>query len=653
MCGIAGFYDRRADSPAEEQERILKSMTDRIVHRGPDSGGYWTDPEAGIALGHRRLSIIDLTQEGSQPMISRTGRFVIVFNGEIYNYRTLRDRLGSENGEAVANMRGHSDTEVMLACIEHWGVLKALNLFVGMFSFAVYDRKEKRLYLARDRMGEKPLYFGWAGDAFLFGSELKALRAHPYFRNPIDRDAVALYLRHNYIPAPYSIYSSIRKLEPGCMLELNSVTGQHTITPYWTVRQAAVSGKTDPFTGSDTEAVEQLNQLLLKTVRDQMISDVPLGAFLSGGIDSTTVVALMQSLSDRPVKTFTIGFHEAGYNEAEHAKTIADYLGTDHTELYVTSRQAMDVIPLLSSLYDEPFSDSSQIPTYLVAQLARRQVTVSLSGDGGDELFGGYHRYFSANDIWNKLSMVPKAGRKGMASLIQSIPVETWNRRFGWLGPLAAKSGRAGFVGDKMHKLAELLCEPNSQTFYRSMVSHWKSPQTIVKQSGEPETVFQSEIPAKIVDYKEQMMYMDSISYLPDDILVKVDRAGMGVSLESRIPLLDHRIVEFSWSLPLSMKIRNDTGKWLLREVLYRYVPREMMDRPKQGFGVPIGQWLKGPLRDWAEHMLDERRLNEQQFFHSGPIRQKWEEHVSGKRNWHYYLWDILMFQAWLDQNAS
>lgn len=649
MCGIAGYFDRKAERSAEAQEQILKTMTDRIVHRGPDSGGYWMDPQAGIGLGHRRLSIIDLTQEGHQPMISRSGRYVIVFNGEVYNYRTLRKKLEDECRETAANFRGHSDTEVMLACIEKWGVKTALGLFVGMFSFAMYDRREKRLYLARDRMGEKPLYYGWSGHQFLFGSELKALRAHPDFHNPIDRNAVALYVRHNYIPAPYSIYSSINKLQPGCMLEFDCMTQQHLVTPYWTVGQAAMKGKSALFDGNDAEAVEQLNALLVETVRNQMVSDVPLGAFLSGGIDSTTVVALMQSISSRPVKTFTIGFHEEGYNEAEHAKTVAQYLGTDHTELYVTPKQAMDVIPLLPSLYDEPFSDSSQIPTYLVAELARRHVTVSLSGDGGDELFGGYNRYFVTSNIWSKINKIPAVGRKGMSKLIRSIPVDTWNRRFGWLSPLAARTGRAGLVGDKMYKLAELIGETNSQTFYRSMVSHWKSPESVVKQSAEPSTVLLSEIPANIVDYQEQMMYMDSISYLPDDILVKVDRAGMGVSLESRIPLLDHRIVEFAWRLPMSMKIRNQTGKWLLREVLHQYVPKELMDRPKKGFGVPIDAWLRGPLKEWAETLLDESKLRSQGFFDPAPIRQKWQEHCSGKYNTHAYLWDILMFQAWYD----
>ncbi|RKN85655.1 asparagine synthase (glutamine-hydrolyzing) [Paenibacillus ginsengarvi] len=646
MCGIAGFVDGLRETPKHELEAIITSMTNRIIHRGPDSSGSWTDPEIGVALGHRRLSIIDLSQDGHQPMISQSNRYVIVFNGEIYNYRSLRARLTVENREAEAHLRGHSDTEVMLACIEQWGMERSLEQFVGMFSFAIYDKRERKLYLARDRLGEKPLYYGRAGDVFLFGSELKALRAHPEFRNPIDRNALTLYLRHNYIPAPYSIFSSIHKLQPGCLLVLDITTLEYRVAPYWSVQQAAIAGKTNEFAGGETEAVDHLNELLLDTIRHQMVADVPLGAFLSGGIDSTTVVALMQSISERPVKTFTIGFHEQAYNEAMHAKTVASYLGTDHTELYVTSDQAMNIIPILPSLYDEPFSDSSQIPTFLVAQLARQHVTVSLSGDGGDELFGGYNRYFSTQQLWGKLNRFPKIGRESFSNIIRSVPAETWNRRFGWFS-------RKGHVGDRLHLLAEFLGETNAQSFYRNKVSHWKAPQSIVKGAVEPNTIFHSEIPNSITNYEEQMMYLDTVSYLPDDILVKVDRAGMGVSLESRIPLLDHRIVEFSWKLPLSMKIKNDTGKWLLRQILYRYVPKEIMDRPKQGFGVPIDYWLRGPLREWAEHLLDARKMEEQGYLYPAPIRQKWEEHVSGKRNWHYYLWDILMFQAWIDHNAS
>lgn len=653
MCGIAGFFDRRAGRSAEEQKRILTAMTDRIVHRGPDSCGHWTEPETGVALGHRRLSIIDLTPEGSQPMVSQSGRYIIVFNGEIYNYQRLRERLGHENRETIAQLRGHSDTEVMLACMEQWGVPEAVRQFVGMFSFTVYDTRQRRLFLVRDRMGEKPLYYGWSGDVFLFGSELKALRAHPDFHNPINRNAAALYLRHCYIPAPYSIYQSIHKLEPGCLLELDTQSCRLQVTPYWTIRQAALDGKEKPFRGDDADAVEHLHSLMRNTIRDQMIADVPLGAFLSGGIDSTAVVALMQSISSRPVKTFTIGFHEEGYNEAEHAKAVARHLGTAHTELYVTSREAMEVIPRLASIYDEPFSDSSQIPTYLVAQLARSQVTVSLSGDGGDELFCGYRRYFSSDAIWNKLSMVPQLGRRGMAGLIRSLPPDVWSRGFGWLSPITARTGTNGTVGDKLYKLSEVLSEPDWQRFYQRVISTWKQPHTIVRESEEPVTIFQDDLPAALTNAKEQMMYWDSISYLPDDILVKVDRAGMGVSLESRIPLLDHRIVEFAWQLPLSMKVREGKGKWLLKEVLYRYVPKEMMDRPKQGFSVPIGAWLRGPLREWAEHLLDERKLREQQFFHADPIRQKWQEHLSGKQSWHSYLWNILMFQAWLEEQAS
>ncbi|MDF2713173.1 MAG: asparagine synthase [Paenibacillus sp.] len=652
MCGITGFFDKMRSSPKERMEATIIAMTDRIVHRGPDSNGFWVDPEHGVALGHRRLSIVDLSQEGHQPMMSHGGRYMIVFNGEVYNHKQLRERLEREAPEAVSRLRGHSDTEIMLACIGVWGLRNAVEQFVGMFSFALYDRRERKLHLVRDRMGEKPLYFGWAQDAFLFGSELKALKAHPGFRPEINRGVLALYLRHNYIPAPYSIYSSVSKLQPGCLLTLDTITNDVAVEPYWSVDRAVSLGKDNPFQGDDDEAIGRLEELLKQSIRQQMVADVPLGAFLSGGIDSSTVVAIMQSISDKPVKTFTIGFFEEGYNEAVHAKAVAKHLGTDHTELYVSPEQAMNVIPLIPSLYDEPFSDSSQIPTFLVAQLARKHVTVSLSGDGGDELFGGYSRYFVTPELWNKMRFVPGAGRKGMAKLIRSIPLDIWNNSFNWLSPIAARTGRAGQIGDKMYKLADLLGEPNSRTFYRSMVSHWNAQQ-IVKDAVEPATVFQSNVPGPIRHYEEEMMYLDSLTYLPDDILVKVDRAGMGVSLESRIPMLDHRIVEYAWSLPLGLKIRNNTGKWLLRQVLYKYIPREIIDRPKKGFGVPIDHWLRGPLREWAEHLLDERKMQQQGYFHTGPIRQKWAEHLSGKRSWHSYLWDVLMFQAWLEKEAN
>lgn len=646
MCGITGFFSRKMS--IDEMNKVIDRMTGTIVHRGPDDQGVWIDEKIGVALGHRRLSILDLSPEGHQPMVSVSGRFVIVFNGEIYNYKDLRNKLGHEG----FRFRGNSDTEVMLAAIELWGVEYAVQQFVGMFAFALLDLKERLLYLVRDRLGEKPLYYGWMGETFLFGSELKSLRAHPSFTANINRDALTLFLRHNYIPAPYSIYHDIKKLSPGMILRLNITDQTQKLNQYWSLRNKVEEGASDLFLGSEKEAVDELEQLLRNAVSHQMVADVPVGAFLSGGIDSTAVVALMQAQSSLPVRTFTIGFNEADYNEAEHAKAIAKYLGTSHTELYVTPQQAMSVIPNLPTLYDEPFSDSSQIPTYLVSELARKHVTVSLSGDGGDELFGGYNRYFSAQKIWNKISWMSPKGRKILSETIRTVSIETWNKRFGWLSNVLSSSGRVGTAGDKLYKLAEILSSQNPSMFYHQFVSHWKTPEQIVIGAKEPDTIFtDSSQWTSLNNFEQHMMFMDMASYLPDDILVKVDRAAMGVSLETRIPMLDYRLVEFAWRLPMSMKIRNGQGKWLLRQVLYQYVPKELIERPKMGFGVPIDSWLRGPLREWAEDLLDEKRLREEGFFQSEPILEKWKEHQTGRRNWQYYLWDVLMFQAWLRNN--
>ncbi len=664
MCGIAGFFDFRTEYP----EQILRSMTDAIIHRGPDDEGHWLDKEAGVALGHRRLSILDLSPAGHQPMVSFSGRYVIVFNGEIYNHQDLRTKLDSLSASPFTphasrtlppnpspltphvNWKGHSDTETLLAGIEAWGIEATLKQAIGMFAFALWDRQERVLALARDRMGEKPLYYGWQGSTFLFGSELKALKMHPSFRGEIDRNALALYLRHNYIPAPYSVYQGIRKLRPGTILTLNMASQVPGSMPdpsvYWSLNQVLSGGTTNAFTGSDHEAVEELEKLLRSSVRQQMEADVPLGAFLSGGVDSSVVVALMQAQSSRPVRTFTIGFNEKKYNEAEHAKAVAKHLGTKHTELYVTPQDALEVIPCLPALYDEPFSDSSQIPTFLVSQMTRQHVTVSLSGDAGDELFGGYGRYFLAQSIWNKISRIPKRIRPVVSSAMKSVPPAGWDA----IAACFPASLRLEAFGDRMHKLAEMVTYDTPTALYRQMLSHWKQPTDVVLGATEPATVMNSTPlwPCR-PDFYSQMMYLDSMSYLPDDILVKVDRAAMGVSLETRVPLLDHRIVEFAWRLPLRMKIRNGQGKWLLRQVLYRYVPKELIERPKTGFGVPIESWLRGPLRDWAENLLDEKRMKGEGFFRPEPIRLKWDEHITGKRNWSYYLWDVLMFQAWLE----
>jgi asparagine synthase (glutamine-hydrolysing) len=650
MCGFAGTLTTTAGR--DDILQSLQAMCDSMVHRGPDDQGIWADAERGVGLGHRRLSIVDLSPEGHQPMHSASGRYVIVFNGEIYNYpeiraeleQTLTPALPQEERE-VLRWRGHSDTEVMLAAFERFGVERALKKFAGMFAFALWDREERVLHLARDRLGEKPLYYGWMGNAFLFGSELKALRAHPAWRGEIDRDALTLYLRHNYIPAPFSIYRGIFKLTPGARLSLRP--GEPDRIPeeklYWSPRAVAEFGANNPFPGDEREALDELERLLLRSVRGQMVADVPLGAFLSGGFDSTAVVALMQAQSAQPVKTFTIGFHEQKFNEAVHAKAVAAHLGAEHTELYVTPEQAMAVIPRLPALYDEPFADSSQIPTFLVSQLARRHVTVSLSGDGGDELFCGYKRYFQAPAIWRQLDWAPPALRRSLAGALTMLPAQFWNKAFDPVAP-ALKPG------DKLFKLAELLSLKNPESLYLNLISQWKTPADLVPGSREPATVYSDPaLWAETGDFVRRMMYMDMVSYLPDDILVKVDRAAMGVSLETRVPFLDHEVVEFAWRLPMSMKTRGNEGKWILRRLLDRHVPKAMMERPKMGFGVPIDLWLRGPLRDWAETWLDASRLRAQGYLDPAPIRQKWAEHLAGRRDWSYYLWTVLMFQTWLE----
>lgn len=649
MCGIVGFWNLSRHLSKDQLQAITQQMSSKLLHRGPDDGGNWADAEMGIALGHRRLAIVDLSSEGHQPMVSANGRYVIVFNGEVYNFLELRRQLESQGHK----FRGHSDTEVMLAGFNQWGLDEAIKRFNGMFAFALWDRQERVLHLGRDRLGEKPLYYGWIGQTFLFGSELKALKAHPNFQDEINRDALALYLRYSYVPAPYSIYKGIYKLPPGTILTWNGVDTHTTPVPYWSAKKTAELGVADPFIGSEHEAVAQLDALLKDAVGLRMVADVPLGAFLSGGIDSSTVVALMQAQSRQPVKTFTIGFHEDAHNEAHHAKAIAKHLSTDHTELYVTPKEALAVIPKLPILYDEPFSDCSQIPTFLVSQLARQYVTVSLSGDGGDELFAGYNRYFWCRSIWQKIGWMPIVLRKTAANVLTSLSPQKWDESFVHFNALAPLKLRQNSYGDKIHTLAKILTVPDPETMYMNLVSSWKEPEALVIGGYEPPTTLKDHSSwALLADFTQRMIYLDTVTYLPDDILVKVDRASMGVSLEGRIPLLDHRVVEFAWRVPLDMKIRSGQGKWLLRQVLYKYVPKELVDRPKMGFGVPIDSWLREPLRDWAEALLDETRLQKEGFLNPQPIRQKWVEHLSGKRNWQYYLWDVLMFQAWLDENT-
>ncbi len=635
MCGIAGFWDWRTTSNASELESRAVRMVDALRHRGPDDMGVWCDVSQQLAMANRRLAIVDLSPAGHQPMWSSGGRFCLVYNGELYNHLEMRRELES----AGRRFRGRSDTEVFVEAIAQWGVQPALERVNGMFGFAVWDREQQTLTLARDRLGIKPLYYSLTPAGLLFGSELKALRAHPEFNDSIDRDALVLYLQHNYIPAPFSIYKSVQKLPTGSLLEVtrDGLQGDKARPlSYWSLREVAERGQRDIFTGSEREAAELLEQLIRDSIRLRAVADVPVGAFLSGGIDSSTVVALMQDEYAQRVRTFTIGFEDEDYDEAPYAAEIAQHLQTEHMQQYVSPRQAREVIPRLPDLYDEPFADSSQIPTFLISELARKYVTVALSGDGGDELFGGYARYRLTSQIWRRLGTLPRSLRK-----IVQRPM-----------PLAARLlGRKSPLARKLQTLAHVLDVKDGAELYTRLHTHWKEPQLLVIDGRLPDTEFyRPERWPSRGSLVEQLTYVDAISYLPDDILVKLDRASMGVGLEARTPLLDHRIVEFTWHLPAHVKFSTDYPKSLLKRVLTRYVPSSMLDRPKRGFGVPLEKWLRGPLRAWAEALLDENRLRNEGFFRPGPIRRLWQEHLEEKRSWHYYLWDILMFQAWLER---
>jgi asparagine synthase (glutamine-hydrolysing) len=655
MCGLVGFFGGQGWQ-LDAAQAIIKRMTDVIVRRGPDAEGHWLDADTAIALGHRRLSIVDLSAAGAQPMVSASGRYVLAFNGEIYNHMDLRATLAKEG--RAPTWRGHSDTETLLAGFDAWGIRATVERAVGMFAFAVWCKHTRTLMLARDRLGEKPLYYGWQGAGrgavFLFGSELKALRAHPAFDAAISRDALCLYMRHNNVGGGHSIYQGIHKLLPGTLLTVSQGAPEPTVQTYWSAAAVAQRGVAQPFAGTANEAVDALEALLKQAVGQQMVADVPLGAFLSGGVDSSTVVALMQAQARRPVKTFSIGFNEAAYNEAEHAKAVAQHLGTEHTELYVTPEQAMAVIARLPTLYDEPFADSSQIPTFLVSQLARQHVTVSLSGDAGDELFCGYNRYALTSQLWQRLSIAPPALRRVVAWALTRVSANRWNQMAAHT-PLA---NRWASVGDKLHKGAGVMAAGSAAELYRGMVSHWPNPEHTVVGGNEPATLLTGLQPDLTgLNDVERMMALDLLTYLPDDILTKVDRAAMGVSLETRVPFLDHRVVEFAWQLPLAYKLRKENGntthKWALRQVLYKHVPKALIERPKMGFGVPIDSWLCGPLRAWAEDLLSADRLKREGYFNPAPIRQKWAEHLSGRRNWQHQLWCVLMFQAWLDSNHA
>ncbi len=658
MCGFAGFFASPRSDDAASWPGRLDRMGQAIRHRGPDASGIWFDAEPGIGLVHRRLAIIDLSPAGHQPMVSANGQLVLAFNGEIYNHLAIRRELEQvSNSLAEGAWRGHSDTETLIAAISAWGLDKALRKTVGMFALALWDRATHTLSLARDRLGEKPLYYGLQGGTLLFGSELKALRAHPAFAAAVDRDALALYLRHSCVPSPYSIYQGISKLPPGAWLQIDSRALQQRTLPlpmrYWSLSEVIAHGRTHAFVGSDAEAVDALQQRLADAVALQQVADVPLGAFLSGGVDSSTIVALMQAQSTRQIKTFTIGFHEDGFNEAEHAATVARHLGTDHTELYVTAAQAQAVIPGLPMVYDEPFADVSQIPTCLVAGLARRTVTVSLSGDAGDELFGGYNRYLLVRAVWRKLARLPHPMRRMLAQLLALPSAGTWNTLYRALQPVLPTRARINQPGDKLPKLIGLVSATSPEDLYTRLVSHCMQPASLVLGAQEPPSLLnQRQSWPQTTDFEHWMMAMDTQTYLPDDILTKVDRAAMAASLETRVPLLDHRVVELAWQLPLGMKLRQGRGKWLLRQVLDRHVPAALIDRPKMGFSVPIDHWLRGPLRGWADALLDGQRLRQEGYLQPAPIVRMWQEHRSGRRNWHHQLWDVLMFQAWLAREA-
>jgi asparagine synthase (glutamine-hydrolysing) len=651
MCGLTGFLWKNSSSTFDAQNQ-LKAMTNSILHRGPDDEGFWIDKPSRIAIGHRRLSVLDLSSAGHQPMHSHSSRFVIAFNGEIYNHISLREDLEIELMQPI-NWKGHSDTETLLYCFEQWGIDITLEKITGMFSISLFDKELKDFYLIRDRMGEKPIYYGWVKNHFIFGSELKALKEFDNFSQEVDPDALALFLKYSYVPAPFTIYKNIEKLTQGTYLKLSMIDDSWShnnlsLNQYWKMEDIAKSGNQEnKYSDSEDNAIEELEKLLSKSVKRQMISDVSLGAFLSGGIDSSLIVALMQKQSNKKVKTFTIGFNEDGFNEADEAIQIAKYLDTDHTELYVNPEDAMNVINKLPKIYDEPFADSSQIPTFLVSQLAREHVTVSLSGDGGDEMFGGYTRYFMANRVWKNIHKIPLPFRKIISKVISFFSPSFWNYFFNNMFKILPSQYRVTHPADKLYKLSKILISKDIYEVYDNLVSHWSNPFEVVLNSN---NAIQKQKNYQFLDHENEMMLRDSNTYLPDDILVKVDRAAMSVSLETRTPFLDKNVVEFAWQLPLNMKIKNSQGKWILRKVLDKYIPKELIDRPKMGFGVPIDLWLRGPLKEWAEELLSEKRLEHDGYFNVQIIRTKWLEHLSGNQNWQYHLWNVLMFQIWLDE---
>jgi asparagine synthase (glutamine-hydrolysing) len=644
MCGFFGVL---GDSNVNFDE-TLKSLK-AINHRGPDDFGVWDDIDDKISLGHNRLSIVDLSSLGHQPMISSNKRYVIAYNGEIYNFLQVREEL--ENSQIKINWYGKSDTEVLLEAVSCWGLEKTLNKINGMFGFALWDRIDKTLVLARDRMGEKPVYFGWQHEVFLFGSDLASFREHTCFENIIDRDALSLYMRHSYIPAPYSIYKNIQKLLPGHLLKIALGKKDLEIVKYWDEINVINNAKETPFLGDLKDSVSTLENLLINSVKNKMVADVPIGAFLSGGVDSSLIAALMQSQSNKPIKTFTIGFDDVKFNEAKYAKEVSEFLKTEHTEYYFTDNEILELVPLLNDVYSEPFADSSQLPTILVSRLAKNDVTVALTGDGGDELFCGYRTYSIAEKLENiRNSILPNQ----LFSLLSS---QNFHKSFSSLEYFVRSS--CGFNSElvltqKLIKTAEVLGKNSREELYRSLISRWENPTDVVLNSSELDSFFtsKSKVLAKL-NFKEYMMSVDTLTYLPDNNLCKVDRASMFSSLETRIPLLDQNIIQFAWSLPIETKFYNNETKWPLKQILYKYVPQKLIERPKMGFSVPLADWLRGPLREWAEELLSEKRLKEDGFFESSSIRKIWLEHLSLKFNWQHKIWNVLMFQSWLDNTRK
>jgi asparagine synthase (glutamine-hydrolysing) len=648
MCGISGFITKEY-LPADNYDNILDSFNESLAHRGPDASGKWYDEENKIGLAHRRLSILDLSVAASQPMISDNGNYVIVFNGEIYNHLEIRNKL------SIRSFKSHSDTETLLYAFQEFGIETTLNMTVGMFALALWDRENKTLYLARDRFGEKPLYYGFSNGNFIFSSELKALKKYPNFNSDLNRESIALYFRYSYIPSPFTIYNGINKLPPGSYLKiqnLNNNSSNDNLKPiyYWNFNQIIINAQNNIFNIADNDAINLVEDQLNKTIKGQMISDVPLGAFLSGGIDSSLVVALMQNQSKNSIKTFTIGFNESNFNEAVYAKDVARHLNTDHTELYVTSKDALSVIPMLSNIYDEPFADSSQIPTYLVSKMTKSKVTVSLSGDAGDEVFGGYNRYIFANNIWSKFNACPYFLRNSIKHSLTSISPTKYDKINEVFKSI--NISKINNLGDKIFKFSELMNCKNEYEVYLNLVSQWPNTNDLILNNHEPLSIVNDKNKwPKLNNFTNWMMAIDTLSYLPDDILTKVDRAGMATSLETRIPFLDHNLVEMAWRLPLNMKIRNGQSKWILRQILNKYVPSELINRPKMGFGVPIDIWLRGPLKEWGSELLDYTRIKNEGYFNPEIVTNKWNEHQSGKRNWQHQIWSLLMFQSWLDNN--